>query len=160
MGNTIIIYEPKSRPEVLNKILEAYRQAKQERPDLFNLSPRQKASVTRRNLLAFKALVDANMSFVEMAPEDGGQSYDSSVINEIRELFGFDPRIMNPSLVSLEGTMQLLEEKQRQFVMVREDREGFNKGRIKHGQEVHYKRKLSAPALIQTGTIVMGKQAA
>lgn len=150
-GNTIVLYEPLSRPAVLDSILEAYRAAKIQNPELFELSPRQKAFVMRENLQQFKATIDANMSFVEMAPEEGGISYDTNVVNEIRKGFGFNPG----SLTDEEFLASLKQKEQGRVVWTWKDQQRHEKDEVKSGDLMHYKRKMTAPALIQTGTVTV-----
>ena len=131
-GNAIVIYEPLSRPEVLNNILKAYREVSQAHPELFFLSPRQKATVARENVRSLKAIIDANMAFVEMAPEERDRSWDSDVIHPISQAL---------QLISPPGTQSLTDSDWLQRLKANE-----------RGSLVIHKRSLSVPPLIQQGT--------
>lgn len=155
--NTLIVYEPLSRPDVLNKILSAYCLAKQQHPDVFNLTPIQREAIMRQALMQFKAPVDANLSFVEMDPEDSGGSWDSGESAEIRAASGINhaPKPNAPGLTDEEWLAKAREtEKRGAVVLTKKSKKALETGGIKSGDQIEYKRKLSAPALIQRGTIV------
>lgn len=151
-GNMVVIYEPLSRVDVLNKILVAYRQAKKNHPQSFSLSSRQKAHIVKNNIRQFKAVVDANMSFVEMAAEDRGRSYDSDIIVEIVKAFGNIDRGIESDE---EWARQIKEREAGRVVYTRADQRKIEDGNFKPGDTIQYKRKLTAPALIQLGSLIV-----
>lgn len=147
--NTVVMYEPHSRPEVLDKILSAYRKVKKEHPDYFTLTAAQQAKVYEANLINFKQLIDPNLAFVEMAPDDLGQSWEAEKVMEIYKKFG----VIRPAAVGIEGIFtslrQYLGQSPEAGVLTQESenkkaREGF-----KPNDVVHFKRKLKNPGLVQ-----------
>lgn len=146
--NNIIIYEEDSRPEVLDKVLAAYRKARSQNPKLFELSPRQKASVMRANLRNFKAILDSNTAFVEMAPEDKGRSYDSGIVQQTAAAYGIG------TYATDEEALATIQKKEKKGVVLTTQDHG-KVGHTKPGDILHYKRRLSAPSLVTQGEIVM-----
>lgn len=147
-GNQIIIYEPHSRPEVLNKVLDAYRQTKINNPDLFGLLDRQKERIMRNNQMQFKAIIDENASFVEIAPEEGDRSWDADVVDDARRAFG----LYNLN-ISDEEWLQVVRQEAHGVVWTPQDQKRIGNNLTKPGDVLHYRRRLSAPALIQTGEV-------
>ncbi|MCH8821115.1 hypothetical protein IID23_01170 [Patescibacteria group bacterium] len=150
--NQIIIYEPQSRPEVLNSILDAYRQAKLNNPELFGLSDRQKEKIMRGNLQQFKAIIDENASFVEMAPEDRGRSYDAAIVDQTRKAFSLYK--LNISDQEWLDTVRK-SEGHHGVVWTMADQGKIENGQLQSGDIIHFKRRLSSPALIQTGEVMI-----
>lgn len=148
VGNTIILYDPQSRPDVLNKILEGYRVVKAKRPELFALIPRQKASILRHQIRQFKGTIDENMSFVEIAPEEGGRSFDADVIGEITNVVGMRGRTFSD-----EEFLNIVEHHSRRPVFSVVDASKIDRGEFKSGDTIPYKRSMSSPFLIQRGEI-------
>lgn len=148
-GNTIILYEPSSRPEVLDKVLAAYYDAKTSTPEAFALSARQKDSVMRFNFDTFKATVDANLAFAEIPAEDFGQSYDTGVVDQTKTAYNF-PR--DATDLQILNTMN--KKGKNGVVLTNNTQQKFKEGTVKSGDTLHYKRRLSAPALVQMGTII------
>ncbi len=153
-SDMLVIYEPQSRPVVLNKILSAYRLAKEQHPDVFNLTPRQREAVMRHAVMQFKAPIDANLSFVEMDPEDAGKSWDTDEVREIRAVSGIN-HVPIPSLPRLtdEDWLKKQEAVEKRVVWTKKAEEAIKSGNVKSGDQLEYKRKLSTPALVQRGTI-------
>lgn len=149
-GNMIILYEPLSRPDILDKIVIAYRRAKDKNPNAFSLTPRQRASILRENLRQYKEILDANLSFVEMAEEDGPVSYDSGAISQINNAFNVNPIL---HLTDDEWLTRINQRVVTGIVLTRESQREFDRGKWSAGAKFAYKRKLSAPALIQKGFI-------
>lgn len=148
-GNTIIIYEPSSRPEVLNKVLASYNGAKLSTPDAFALTPRQKDHIMRFNFDTYKATVDANLAFVEIPAEDFGDSYDGAIVNQTKDVYNFPPNATEQQKLD---TMKAKET--HGVVWTKETQAKIRAGSVKSGEVLEFKRKMSAPALVQTGTIV------
>lgn len=158
IDNMIVIYEPLSRPDVLNKILSGYYTAKNEHPDVFNLTPLQREAVMRSALIRDKAIVDANLSFVEMDPEDGGASWDSGEVTEIHSAFGINyaANIATGKTLADEEWLRKVQtaEAKKIVILTKKSRKALESGDVKSGDQLEYKRKLSAPALIQRGVII------
>lgn len=148
-GNTIIIYDPLSRPEVLDKILEAYRNAKQNEPSAFSLTPRQRAAIMRENLRNFHATIDANMSFVEQPATRKGASFDTDDRFRIQQAFGCE------SAFTDKQWLDQTSKKAKGVVFTYLDIKKITDGQAMPGDILHYERKLSAPALVQEGTRVV-----
>lgn len=151
-SNMVIIYEPLSRPEVLDKVLQAYQEAKQKRPDLFSLSDRQKAFVMRDNLRSFHGLVDENMSFVEMNAYRKGGAFDSQDRGDLFIAFGINAALPIPDEQWITRTRT--SEKEVGYKFRYEDQLRQRQGLVKPGDTLYYERKLSVPALVQYGTII------
>lgn len=147
-GNTIIIYEPSSRPNVLNKVLSAYNGAKSSTPDAFALTPKQKDHIMRFNFDTYKATVDANLAFVEIPAEDFGDSYDSGVVTQTKDAFNFPPDATE------QQRLDTMKAKETHVVWTKEVQAKIKDGSVQSGDVLQFKRKLSAPALVQTGTVV------
>lgn len=151
VGNTIVIYEPLSRPETLNKILEAYQAAKTNASAAFALSPRQKAAVMRENLRQFKATIDANLSFVEIPKEEEGRSFDTGGAKEIHDAFG----LPWGECTDEEWLKRVQEREKTGIVLVNSDKDRLRNGLTKPGDVLHYRRKLSTPALVNYGIVTL-----
>ena len=149
-GNMIIIYDPMSRPQVLERILEAYRNAKQTHPDLFFLTPRQRAAVMRWDLRLFHATVDANMSFVEQPAYRHGGTFDEDDRVRIQKAFG----IGTEDYSDQEWFEKTQKYDTKGVVWSSADEKKIHNGQVNTGDVFHFERKLSAPALVQEGTIV------
>lgn len=150
-GNMIIVYDPLSRPDVLEKILTGYRNAKNAAPKAFDLTPRQRAKVMRENLQLFKATIDATLSFVEMPAEEGGRSYDSGGVQDTYKAFG----IRMGEYTDEEWLKLVSKRENNRVVYTYADKQKIEKGETKPGDMLHYKRKLTAPALVQYGTVTV-----
>lgn len=153
-GNTIIIYEPSSRPTVLDKILASYRQARAENPELFALTAKQKAEIARGNLLQLKGIIDANLSFVEMAEEEAKSfSYDFHVAADIKTVFvGKEHPGDNEWLARLKSS-----EIDGAFIPTFSSIKRLEDKQIKLGDTLAYKRKANAPFLVQKGRTTLTK---
>lgn len=149
-GNMLIIYEPKSRPEVLGKVLEAYQGARLKHPELFNLLDRQKAFVMRDNLRHFHALIDENMSFVEAPAVREGKSFDTIDAPEIKKAFSIG---QGTEAYNDEQWLSQVKKIELGVVFEYADQRKIDNSLTKAGDTMHYYRKLSAPALVQYGTI-------
>ncbi len=148
-GNMIIVYDPLSRPDVLDKVLAAYQNAKRTSPEPFSLTPRQKAAVMRWNLRAFHATIDANLSFVEQPKYRGGSSFDAEDSHRILRTFNFSPGQLTDT-----DWVNQVKRKETRVLYVPDDEKRIEDGKVKPGDIPHYERKLSAPALVQEGTVV------
>ncbi|OGH21466.1 MAG: hypothetical protein A2958_01595 [Candidatus Levybacteria bacterium RIFCSPLOWO2_01_FULL_38_13] len=152
-GNMMVFYDPQSREGILINILTAYKNARAKNPQLFALTPRQKAHLMRENMRQFKAVVDTNFAFVEMAPEDRGNSYDSDIANQTRYAFSMPYVARLTDEEFLEGVRK----EQNGVVWTEESQKKLHDdlihpGTIHPGGILTYKRQLSAPGLIQFGT--------
>jgi len=149
--NSIILYEPLSRPEILDRIMQAYNKAKARNPQAFDLTPNQRATIIRENLRGYKAILDQNLSFVEIAEEDGPVSYDSGVIAQTHWVFNIHPLL---DKMPDEEWLSRIRQREAHVVFTEESRRRLDSGEVKTGDKLDYKRKLSAPSLIQKGFIV------
>lgn len=151
-NNMLIIYEPLSRPEVLEKVLSAYRAAKMVHPNIFNLSPAQKEAIMRSAFIRFKAVVDPNLSFVEIDPEDLGESWDLKIIKPVQDMFElrWDK---NPDMSDEEWLEKVKKGEGHRIILTKKSQQAMDTGQIKSGDQVEFTRKLGAPALIQRGML-------
>ncbi|CAN5175235.1 hypothetical protein BH11PAT1_BH11PAT1_0510 [soil metagenome] len=147
--NMLVLYDPASRPEVLDKMMQAYRNAKLQSPDAFSLTDRQKASVTRINLTQFKAIIDANLAFVEMDAEDQGRGWDAMAIMELKQSINLPPHQLAD-----QDFVTLMRRKSNVTVLTNLDHHRTLQHLVKPGETLIYKRKMTAPALIQRGTSI------
>lgn len=153
-SNMLIIYEPQSRPEVLNKILSAYRSAKEQHPEVFNLTPRQREATLRSTLTQFKASIDANLSFVEMDPEDVGKSWDVDEVNQIQKSTGINYfPTPDRTILTDDAWLKKQQDSENKVIWTKKSEDAITTGKVNPGDQLEYKRKLSAPALIQKGTV-------
>jgi len=147
--NTVVMYEPYSRPEVLDKILSAYRKVKKEHPDFFILTAAQQAKVYEANLINFKQLIDPNLAFVEMAPDDLGKSWEVAKVMDIYKKFG----VISPSMVGIEGIFtslrKYLGQSPESGVLTQESENKKSREGFKPNDVVYFKRKLKNPGLVQ-----------
>ena len=150
-GNSLIIYDPMSRPEVLDKVLRAYKTARAKNPEAFYLTPRQRAMIMRENLRNFHATIDANVSFVEQLAFRKGGSFDTHERGAIQKAFGIS--VLRLSDQEWFEITQKLDTKG--VVLSYDDEEKIKKGEIKTGDVLHSERRLSAPAIVQEGTIIL-----
>ena len=151
-GNMMIIYDPKSRPEVLDKILQAYQAARRKHPEPFVLTPHQRALIMRGNLRNFHATIDANLSFVEQPATRGGGSFDTFDAVELQKAFGMGTG--ESGSLSDPEWLERTRKGEKRVLYNHEAREKIDKHQFKAGDILQYERKLSAPAIVQRGTIV------
>lgn len=91
-NNAVIMYVPDSNPEVLTKICQAIKAAKEKQPNAFKLTAKQLASVKTGSTAEFMVPLDDTTAFVEVEKVKGGASYHSTVMAEMRKYVyrGFD----------------------------------------------------------------------
>lgn len=159
-GNMIIVYDPMSRLEVLDRVLKAYRNARASNPEAFALTDRQKAAIMRWNLRHFHATIDVNMSFVEQpkigAPSKTVRSFDEVDALRIQGQFNLDPNTFfttHGREYTDEEFLQAIKARERMEVFTWEDQERIRTGFVNPGDVLRTDRKLSAPAIVQRGAI-------
>ena len=83
-NNAIIMYVSDSNSDTLTKISNAIIRAKERQPVAFKLSSKQLADVNSESAAEFMVPLDDTSWFVEVEPQQGLQSYHSSIFAEMR----------------------------------------------------------------------------
>lgn len=139
-NNAIVMYIPDSNPETLTKVSEAILRAKQEKPKVFELTSDQLANAKAESTAEFMVPLDDTTWFVEVEPQQGGQSYHQGIFAKMRYSVYRGFPIMKDGLPNMDIYKQTLESRRPEV---------RNKAPIvDHYSGIPLPRRLAMPGLV------------